>query len=85
MHGAELFDTLAKAISTELGGQKVSNTVLARHLGLSLPALKALRDRDLSPTDIADVIKRHGKAVERKLCDDSIRPIVEFFELVDNT
>lgn len=81
MLGSDLLDEYAKDLSEQQDGRKVSDSQLANHLGMSLPSLKKLRGKELSAGQIVDIMRRRGRTVEREICDRSILPIVEFFEL----
>ncbi|WIW88086.1 hypothetical protein K3M67_14155 [Sphingobium sp. V4] len=81
MTGAELLEAFAKQVRSRRGVTDLPDTDLANELGISVKALRAYRDKELTATQTATLIEKHGRAAERRLTDSAIVPIVEFFEL----
>lgn len=81
MTGAELLEAFAKQARSRRGITNLPDAELARELGISVAMLRAYRDKDLTATQAATLIEKHGRAAERRLTASAIVPIVEFFEL----
>lgn len=81
MTGAELLEAFAKQVRSRRGITNLSDADLARELGISVTMLRAYRDKELTITQAATLIEKHGRAAERRLTDTAIVPIVEFLEL----
>lgn len=81
MTGAELLEAFAKQVQSRRGIANLSDAELANELGFSVKTLRAYRDKELTVTDVAKLIDKHGRAAERRLTTSAIVPIVEFFEL----
>lgn len=81
MNGAELLEAFAKQVRLQRGITNLPDVEFARELGISTTMLRAYRDKELTVTQVATLIERHGRATERRLTASAIVPIVEFFEL----
>ncbi|AHE57335.1 hypothetical protein NX02_28800 [Sphingomonas sanxanigenens DSM 19645 = NX02] len=81
MTGAELLEAFAKQARSRRDIDSLPDAELARELGISVAMLHAYRKKELTPTQAATLIEKHGRAAERRLTASAIIPIVEFFEL----
>jgi hypothetical protein len=81
MIGAELIEAFASQAKARIGVASLSESELARELGISAAMLRTYRSKDVTPRQAAALIERHGRAAERKLTANAIIPIIEFLEL----
>jgi hypothetical protein len=80
MDGTELLNELAHRI-TKRTGTRLTDAELARELGVTQPALGVYRGKELTPRKAANLIESFAKQAERRLMDNTLIPIVEFFPL----
>lgn len=81
MQGSELLDAFKKQALDRLEVDSLTEAEFARELGLGLPKLRNLRTKELTAHQIAELMDRYGRSVERRLTESAVVPIVEFLEL----
>lgn len=81
MNGDELLEEVARRIRSRKGTKSVTDSVLARELGVTQPALQGYRGKELTAKQVANLLEKAGKKAADDLADSSIVPVVEFLEL----
>lgn len=81
MRGEELIKVIEDRLEAE-SGKKPSSQDVCDHLGLTPYLLKQYRGYEaLTPKQTVGLMDRFARAVEGRLKDEAVMPIVEFFEL----
>src|SRR5690554_6147892 len=81
MNGDELLKEISRRIMARKGTHTVSDSLLAKELGVTQPALQGYRGKDLTPKQVANLMEKSAKRATRDLAEESIIPIVEFLEI----
>lgn len=82
MNGQELIRAIEKEILEERGTKTITQQVLSKELGITVPTLlKWLRREDWSATEVARLVSKRAQAQRMRVLDNAIVPIVEFLEL----
>src|SRR3546814_645598 len=81
MKGDDLLKEVERRIMKDKGTKSVTDSVLAKTLGITQPQLGNYRGKDLSPRQVVNLLEKHSKAAERQLVEAAILPIVEFFPI----
>jgi|SRR5271165_7462853 len=81
MNGTDLLNEFRRRIRVRENMAKVTDTVLAKELGLTQPALANYKGRKVTPRQIAGLVERFAKRAEKRLIDETLVPLVEFLPL----
>src|SRR3546814_15454737 len=77
MKGDDLLKEVERRIMKDKGTKSVTDSVLAKTLGITQPQLGNYRGKDLSPRQVVNLLETHSKAEERQLVEAAILPIEE--------
>lgn len=81
MNGTDLLDELSKRIKKRLGVGTITDRVLADEIGVTARNLALLRDRELTPRQVVNLIDQAEKRGSESTIAQAISPIVEFFHI----
>jgi hypothetical protein len=81
MNGNDLLNEFRHRIQKREKMAKVTDTVLAKELGLTQPALTNYKGRTVTPRQIAGLMEKFAKRAEKRLIDETLVPVVEFLPL----
>lgn len=81
MNGNEILDEIARRIKRRKGTKSVSDSILAKEIGVTLPALVNYRKKRITAKQVVNLMEKHAKRAERHLISESITPIIEFYPL----
>ena len=82
MDGTILITELTKRLDERGENGKISDTVLARYLGITPATLASFKGKELTARQICNVIDSYAQARVAELVDKSVEPIIEFLQLV---
>lgn len=63
------------------GTKSVTDSVLAKILGVTKPQIANYRGKDLTPRQIVNLVEKYSRASEREFVNLTVVPIVEFMQL----
>lgn len=81
MKGTDLLNEVKRRIMKEKGTRSVTDSALARELGVTPPALGNYRAKKLTPRQVVNLMHKFAKKAESRALNQAIVPIVEFFHL----
>lgn len=83
MKGKELLDTLKRYFAEQKGTGTISDSALANEIGQTQANITQwkLREQDITPRQIVNLLKSYRDAVETRLAETCISPVVEFFPI----
>lgn len=81
MRGDDLLEEFRRRIMKERGTKSVSDSVLAQYIGVTQAQLANYRGKELTAKQIANIVEKHSKAVQREMAESAIVPIVEFLSI----
>jgi predicted transcriptional regulator len=81
MDGTELLNEIAHRVRKRKGTKSVTDAALAKELGVTQPALGNYRGKELTPRQLVNLMEKFARKAERRLMDETVVPIVEFFHL----
>lgn len=81
MNGDDLLQEFERRIMREKGTQSVSDSVLAKHLGVTQPQLKNYRGKELTPKQVVNLVEKYARSSQLELVDNTVVPIVEFLHI----
>lgn len=81
MNGNDLLSEARRRIMKDRGTASVSDSVLARYLGVTQTALAKYKDRDLTPRQVVKLMESYARASQRDLVERTVVPIVEFLHI----
>lgn len=81
MRGDELLAELAKRIQKQNGTKSVSDSVLAKLIGVTQPQLANYRGKELTARQVVNLVEKYAKFSEKQLIDSSVVPIFEFLHI----
>lgn len=79
MNGDDLLNEFARRIMKERGTKTVADSIVAKYLGVTQPALANYRGKELTPKQVVNLVEKYAKASEKNLVEKTVVPIVEFF------
>jgi hypothetical protein len=80
MNGAELLNEIKRRITAKKG-TKSTDAALAKELGISQPTLGSYKNKTLTCREVVKLMEKFARQAELRLMEESIIPIVEFFDL----
>lgn len=81
MNGDDLLQEISRRVMQRRGTKTISDSVLAKELGVTQPALQGYRGKDLTPKQVANLMEKAAKRAADDLAEQSIVPIVEFLPI----
>ncbi len=81
MDGTELLNEIARRIMARKNTKSVTDTSLAKELGVTQPALGNYRGKDLTPRQLVNLMEKFAQAAEKRSLEETVVPLVEFFHL----
>jgi hypothetical protein len=81
MDGTELLDEISRRIMKRTGTKSVRDSTLAQELGVTQSALRNYRSKELTSRNVVNLMDKFAKKAQRRLMDETLIPIVEFFNL----
>lgn len=81
MDGTKLLEEIQRRLTQENGNLPINDAALARKLGVTQATIGSYRGRKITPRQAVNLMENYAKAAERRLIDESVVPIVEFFGL----
>ena len=72
---------LARRITKRKGTKSITDSALAKELGVTQPALGNYRAKELTARQVVNLMESFGRAAELRLMDQTVVPLVEFFHL----
>jgi hypothetical protein len=78
--GAALLDEIARRIKKRKG-KDVKRAELAKELGVTEPVLDNYGDGEITPKQVVNLMEKFAKVSEKRVMEQAIVPIVEFFYL----
>lgn len=81
MNGDDLLKEFERRIMKAKGTKSVTDTVLARAIGVTQPQLGNYRGRGLTPRQVVNLAEKYAKASENRLVAETVVPIVEFLHV----
>jgi hypothetical protein len=81
MYGDDLLQEFERRIMKAKGTKSVTDSVLAKTLGVTQAQLANYRGKELTPRQVVNLVEKYSKAVERHLVDNTVVPIVEFLHI----
>lgn len=79
--GDDLLKEFERRVMKAKGTKSVTDSVLARTLGVTQPQLANYRGKELTPRQVVNLVEKHSKAMERRLVETTVVPIVEFLHI----
>lgn len=81
MNGDELLLEFERRIMKYKRTKTVSDSVLAKYLGVTQPQLANYRGKDLTAKQVANLVEKYAKAEQKAFISGAVVPIVEFLEI----
>ncbi len=81
MDGTALLDEIARRIMSRKGTNTITDAALAEELGVTQPALGNYRGKKVTPRQVVNLMEKMALEAEKRLVNQSIVPVVEFFQL----
>ena len=81
MNGDDLLREVKRRIMRAKGTESVTDSVLAKYLGITQPQLANYRGKELTPRKAVNLMEKYSKVAESRLVDGAIVPIVEFLPI----
>ena len=78
MNGTELLKEFKRRIQARDHTTAVTDTALAKELGITQPALANYRGRDVTVRQMAGLMEKFAKQTEKRLIEETLVPLVEF-------
>jgi hypothetical protein len=81
MDGSALLNEIARRIMKRKGTKSITDAALSKELGVTQSALNNYRRPKITPRQAANLMERLAKVSEKRVTEQMIVPIVEFFYL----
>ena len=81
VNGNDLLEEFARRIKKEKGTKSISDSALAKAIGVTQTQLANYRGKELTPRQAVNLVEKYSKAVERQLIESTVVPIVEFLHI----
>lgn len=81
MKGDDLLKEFERRIMKSKGTKSVTDSVLAKSIGVTQAQLANYRGKIITPRQIANLAERYSKEKERQLVENAVVPIVEFLQI----
>ncbi len=81
MNGNDLIDEFAKRLEKKYGADQITDRVLAKALGVTMPGLAKYRNSVLTPRQMANLSISFAKAQRDSLVNSTVIPVAEFFPI----
>ena len=81
MNGDDLLKEFERRITKAKGTKTVTDSVLAKALGVTQPQLTNYRGKTLTARQVVNLVEKYSKAAERQLVESTVVPIVEFLHI----
>ncbi|MDX9862023.1 MAG: hypothetical protein RBS99_14015 [Rhodospirillales bacterium] len=79
--GDELLAEIARRVTKEKGTKTITDSVLAKEIGITQPALANYRGKDVTAKQAVNLMEKYARKAELRIVASSVVPIVEFFPL----
>lgn len=81
MKGDDLLKEFQRRIMKSKGTKSVTDSVLAKSIGVTPAQLANYRGKIITPRQVANLAERYSKEKERQLVENAVAPIVEFLQI----
>lgn len=81
MQGDDLLAEFQRRITHQRGTKTISDSALAKHLGVTQSQLKNYRGKNLTAKQVVNLVEKYSKRAEAELVNEAVRPIVEFLHI----
>jgi hypothetical protein len=81
MNGTDLLDEISRRIMKRRGTKTITDSVLAKEIGVTQPNLALWRNKDVTPRQVVNLLERVKKRAVADTMAQTVRPIVEFFQI----
>lgn len=81
MNGDDILKEFGRRLMKEKGTKTITDSVLAKSIGVTQAQLTNYRGKDLTPRQVVNLVEKYSKEIERRLVDSTVVPIVEFLHI----